>query len=104
MNLKELLEKRAAKQAEMKAILDMAKQENRSLNEEDSKKFDDLEKEIRELDATIRAYQTSRELEAEAPVVEKEEEKKTPWCNVGMILFLIACIGFFVAGLVASIL
>ena len=76
MNLKELLEKRAAKQAEMKAILDMAKQENRSLNEEENTKFSALEKEIRDLDNTINAIQTSRELELNAPVVEKEEEKK----------------------------
>lgn len=76
MNLKELLEKRAAKQAEMKAILDMANQENRSLNEEENTKFSALEKEIRNLDNTINAIQTSRELELNAPVVEKEEEKK----------------------------
>ena len=76
MNLKELLEKRAAKQDEMKAILDMANQENRSLNEEENTKFSALEKEIRNLDNTINAIQTSRELELNAPVVEKEEEKK----------------------------
>lgn len=76
MNLKELLEKRAAKQAEMKAILDMAKQENRSLNEEENTKFSALEQEIRDLDNTINAIQTSRELELNAPAVEKEEGKK----------------------------
>lgn len=76
MNLKELLEKRAAKQAEMKAILDMAKQENRSLNEEENTNFSALEQEIRDLDNTINAIQTSRELELNAPAVEKEEGKK----------------------------
>jgi HK97 family phage major capsid protein len=76
MNLKELLEKRTALQAEMKAILDMAKSETRSLTEEESTKFDELEKEIRELDVTIRAFQTSRELEAEAPEVENEVEER----------------------------
>ena len=76
MNLKELLEKRTGLQSEMKAILDMAKSETRSLTEEESTKFDELEKEIRELDATIRAYQTSRELEAEAPEVENEVEER----------------------------
>ena len=76
MNLKELLEKRAAKQAAMKAILDMAKTETRSLTEEESKQFDELEKEIRELDATIRAIQTQRELELGAPEVEKEVEER----------------------------
>lgn len=76
MNLKELLEKRAAKQAAMKAILDLAKTETRSLSEDESKQFDDLEKEIRELDATIRAIQTARELEQEAPEAEKEVEQR----------------------------
>jgi HK97 family phage major capsid protein len=76
MSLKELLEKRAAKQADMKAILDMAKQETRSLTEEENTKFSALEKEIRELDATINAIQTARELELEAPKPDKEEEKR----------------------------
>ncbi len=76
MSLKELLEKRAAKQADMKAILDMAKKETRSLTEEENTKFSALEKEIRELDATINAIQTARELELEAPKADKEEEKR----------------------------
>lgn len=76
MNLKELLEKRAAKQAAMKAILEVAKTETRSLTEEESKQFDDLEKEIRDLDATIHAIQTQRELEMSAPEVEEEVEGK----------------------------
>ena len=75
MNLKELLEKRAALQADMKAILDMAKTETRSLTEEESTKFDGLEKEIRELDNTIKAIQTSRELELDTPEVEEEAPK-----------------------------
>ena len=76
MNLKEMNEKRAGLQSEMKAILDMAKSETRSLTEEESAKFDDLEKQIRELDATIRAFQTARELETEAPEVENEVEER----------------------------
>ena len=76
MSLKELLEKRAAKQADMKAILDMAKKETRSLTEEENTRFSELEKEIRELDATINAIQTARELELEAPKADKEEEKR----------------------------
>ena len=76
MNLKEMNEKRAALQSEMKAILDMAKSETRSLTEEESAKFDELEKQIRELDTTIRAFQTARELEAEAPEEENEVEER----------------------------
>ena len=79
MSLKELLEKRAAKQADMKAILDMAKKETRSLTEEENTKFSALEKEIRELDATINAFQTARELELEAPKAEEDapEQRET---------------------------
>ena len=79
MSLKELLEKRAAKQADMKAILDMAKKETRSLTEEENTKFSELEKEIRELDATINAIQTARELELEAPKAEEDapEQRET---------------------------
>ena len=76
MHLKELFEKRAAKQAEMKAILDLAKSETRSLTEEENGKFDELEKEIRELDATIKAIQTSRELELDAPEEETGVEER----------------------------
>ena len=76
MNLKEMNEKRAGLQSEMKAILDMAKSETRSLTEEESKKFDELEAEIRSLDATINAFQTQRELELEAPQLETEVEER----------------------------
>jgi len=79
MSLKELLEKRAAKQADMKAILDMAKKETRSLTEEENTRFSELEKEIRDLDATINAIQTARELELEAPKAEEDapEQRET---------------------------
>ena len=76
MNLKEMHEKRAELQSEMKAILDLAKSETRSFTEEESAKFDELEKEIRELDATIRAFQTARDLEVEAPEVENKVEER----------------------------
>ncbi len=40
----------------------------------------------------------------EAMQLPKEEEKKTPWCNLGMILFLVACIALFVFTMIASTL
>ena len=55
MNLKKLTEQRAEKQKEMKALIDAADTEERTLNEEETKKFEDLEKEIAGIDASIRA-------------------------------------------------
>ena len=75
MNLKLLLEKRATKQAEMKALIDGANAEERAMNTEEIESFEKLEAEIRELDATIKAIQTQRELEDETPQEEEKEER-----------------------------
>jgi len=74
MNLKKLLEMRTKKQAEMKAIIDTANTEERALNAEEQKSFEELEAEIRDLDATINAIQTQRDLDENAPSAEEEEE------------------------------
>ena len=47
MNEKELKEKRNELQAEMEEILNKAKVENRAMNDEEIKSFDDVEKEIK---------------------------------------------------------
>lgn len=73
MNLKKLLELREAKQTEMKALLDGANTEERALNAEEITRFTELETEIRELDATINAFQTQRQLETEKPQTEEEQ-------------------------------
>lgn len=67
MNLKKLLEMRAAKQAEMKAIIDAANTEERALNADEQQKFTELEAEIRNIDATITAIQTARDLGENEP-------------------------------------
>jgi HK97 family phage major capsid protein len=81
MNLKKLTEQRAEKQKEMKALVDAADAEERSLNEEETEKFESLEKEIAGIDASIRAIQATRNLEEEIPPEEQEnqgnEEKDT---------------------------
>lgn len=41
---------------------------------------------------------------AEAQQLPVEEQKKTPWCNPGMILFLVSCIALFVFTMIASTL
>lgn len=67
MYLKELLEKRQAKQEELKAIMQKVREEQRSLNAEEKESFETVSKEIRELDDTIQAFYEERELEEGAP-------------------------------------
>lgn len=76
MNLKKYLEMRTKKQAEMKAIIDKANTEERALNVEEQKSFEKLEAEIRDLDATITAMQSQRELDQNAPAEEEETEEQ----------------------------
>lgn len=75
MELKKLMEQRAAKQAEMKAMLDKAGAEERALNKEERESFDKLESEIRDLDGTINAIQAQRDIELNAPKDEAEDDK-----------------------------
>ena len=76
MNLKKYMELRDQKSAEMKALLNTAQTEERAMNEDESVKFDALEKEIRELDKTIAALQAERDLSQNAPSAEEEEEQE----------------------------
>ena len=75
MELKKLFEKREELQKEMKALLDKANTEERALTTEEREKFDSLETQIRDIDATIKANEAARALTEEAPKAEKEEEK-----------------------------
>lgn len=56
MNVKELIENRNAKVAQMENLLTTAKAENRLPSEDEKKQFADLEKEVKEIDATIAMY------------------------------------------------
>lgn len=56
MNVKELIENRNAKVAQMENLLTTAKAENRLPSEDEKKQFADLEKEIKDIDATIAMY------------------------------------------------
>ena len=49
MNEKELMEKRNDLQAKMEEILNKAKVENRAMNDEEIKNFDNVEKEIKNI-------------------------------------------------------
>ena len=69
------MEQRAAKQAEMKKMLDKAGAEERALNKDERESFDKLESEIRDLDGTINAIQAQRDIELNAPKDEAEDDK-----------------------------
>lgn len=71
--LKGLEEQRADKIKEMQEILDGAKAETRAMNEEETAKFDTLEKEIASIDATIKAEERARKFEIDKG---KSEDKK----------------------------
>jgi len=61
--LKALLEKRNTKVTELKSVLDKAKSEERAMNDEEMTKFNALEKEIKDLDATVDAEKRANIIE-----------------------------------------
>ena len=78
MNEKELIEKRNDLQAKMEEILNKAKVENRAMNDEEIKDFDNVEKEIKNIDATLERSKKVNEMECTKREGEKEltqEEK-----------------------------
>lgn len=56
MNVKELIENRNAKVAQMEGLLTTAEAENRLPSEDEKKQFADLEKEVKDIDATVAMY------------------------------------------------
>lgn len=72
MTIKELMQKRDAIVTQMNAIVKKADEETRSLNTEESGKFDELNKELDELDKTIEA---KRALESQAVSSEDEDDE-----------------------------
>lgn len=62
MNLKKLKELRATLVAEMQTLLDTAEAETRAMTDEESTKFDDLEKQIKDIGHTIKAEERARSL------------------------------------------
>ena len=59
----------------MQDILNTAETEERALSEEEAQKFDELEKKIEKIDATLEAAQKAREIELNSSVGEKENEE-----------------------------
>lgn len=73
MNIKALIEKRNAIVADMSKLFDTADTEKRSFNEDETKKFDEMKKEIADIDAMINRYNEARALENGAPKQGKKE-------------------------------
>ena len=79
MNEKELIENRNAKVEEAESILNLAKAENRAVTEEETTRFENLEKEISDIDNTISLNERVNKMElkeVKEPVVETVENKE----------------------------
>lgn len=63
MKFKKLKEKRLLLQSEMEKLIASADSENRALSDEESKRFDEIEKEIQDIDKTIATEERARKLE-----------------------------------------
>lgn len=77
MDLKELMEKKRARQQEMMDLVNKADEEKRALTEEEIKQFEEAEAEVRTLDASIEAVKKARDLKLEDPEDEPGGEKRT---------------------------
>nr|DAP70377.1 MAG TPA: major capsid protein [Caudoviricetes sp.] len=62
MNVKELIENRNSKVAQMEKLLTTAKAENRLPSEDEKKQFANLEKEVKDIDATVAMYDQMAEM------------------------------------------
>ena len=80
MNEKELIESRNSKVEEMEAIVNLAKAENRVITDEETVKFENLEKEIKDIDNTISLNERMIKMDLkevkETTVVETVENKE----------------------------
>ena len=73
---KELMEKRASLIEEMEALNSKMAEENRCLSEEEKNSFDTLAKEVRSIDATVKADEETRALSQTPKTATKEETQE----------------------------
>lgn len=71
--LKALTEQRAELQAELESLLNTAKTENRAMNKDEVSKFDETEKKIKDIDATIEREERARNMEKKEPKNENNQ-------------------------------
>ena len=77
--MKKLIERRAGLAALLNTLLEAAKAENRAFTEDETKKFDETEAEIKRLDATIQAEERAKGLsEFTAPAGKTNEKSPEP--------------------------
>lgn len=82
-NLKALIEKRADLQNEMEALINTADAETRAMSDEEGTRFDAIEKEIKDIDATIQREERAQAIdkktftEAAKPEVEERAAAET---------------------------
>lgn len=76
--MKKLIEKRAALMLILNGLLEAAKSEERAFTEDESKKFDETEAEIKKLDATIQAEERAKGItEVKAPEAAPKAQQLT---------------------------
>lgn len=76
MNLKKLLEKRAALIKQLEDLFALVEKEERAFTEEEQKTFDTARSEVEKLDTTIASFQESRKLTKDAVINQTEEKNK----------------------------
>jgi len=74
MTIKALMERKEDLKAKMKGIVDTAKAENRELTAEEIKDFDETEKSIKDIEATIERMEKAENLEVKTPKIEDKKE------------------------------
>lgn len=74
MNEKELLERRQDLKDKMEGILNTAKAENRAMNEKEVSDFDETEKSIKDIDATLERMEKVNKMENKEAKVEDKKE------------------------------
>ncbi len=77
MKFKKLKEKRLLLQSEMEKLIGTAESENRALSDEESKRFDEIEKEIQDIDRTISTEERARKLEVVEDKNAASDDKNT---------------------------
>lgn len=77
MKFKKLREKRLLLQGEMAKLIGKADSENRALSDEESQRFDEIEKEIKDIDRTIATEERARKLETVSDRKQSDDNKDT---------------------------
>lgn len=75
LNIKKYVERRNAIIAEMEGLLNSCEEETRTFNEEEKTKYEEWQKEIRQIDEMLRVEEETRGLEIMTPAGEENREE-----------------------------